>query len=135
MKCPHCQQTLPADYPAAYCPYCGNDFPAGEWAIRTWRPLSLRELVWWLAFGCVFLAPLALAFASTKMVVTFVSATHCLAASGVITGYVCAVHFAKTSRGLVIGTILCTMGAWAAYAGIVCGWFLWAVLRFGLKLG
>jgi len=61
MNCPHCQQVLPANYPAAYCPYCGDDFPKDfpieQTAFRPSESIRRRKseygLAFWLLIICL----------------------------------------------------------------------------------
>src|ERR1700759_4394447 len=54
MNCPHCQDPLPDNYPATFCPFCKGDFP--------WRASHLPEAlppsqVSWLWFWLAILGP------------------------------------------------------------------------------
>jgi hypothetical protein len=58
MNCPHCQQILPDNYSAAYCPFCGDDFPGDfpieQTPVRAQESKPRKKWKWWLAFHLVF---------------------------------------------------------------------------------
>src|SRR5271169_3341166 len=58
MNCPSCQKELPADYAAAWCPFCGRDFPDSR-ADLVQHELSPVKTNW-LIFFSVLLAPVLL---------------------------------------------------------------------------
>jgi hypothetical protein len=68
MNCPHCQEILPDNYSAAYCPFCGNDFPKDfpieQTAVRPPEPKPIKKSKCWLAFWIVFFGSSFLALAS-----------------------------------------------------------------------
>jgi hypothetical protein len=57
MKCPQCQQVLPADYPAKYCPYCGDDFPKDfpieQTSLRAPEKAPSKKWKYWLVYWLV----------------------------------------------------------------------------------
>jgi hypothetical protein len=71
MNCPHCQQILPDNYSAGYCPFCGDDFPKDfhieQTAVRQPEPKPIKKWKWWLAFWIVFLGSSFFACASIFM--------------------------------------------------------------------
>jgi len=54
--CTHCQEELPANYAAEWCPFCGRDLPSGGTGAPT-RPAFEPGYVTWRKFFIVLLAP------------------------------------------------------------------------------
>ena len=65
MNCPHCQKTLPENYGATYCPFCGMGIPVGESPLPVNGPSLAPVRIRWLVFFAVLLAPALLTLLSS----------------------------------------------------------------------
>jgi hypothetical protein len=128
MNCPHCQNVLPENYSASYCPKCGNQItpvvvvpdPAGS------GPAPLTPFkVNWLLFWIVFLSPAIL----TCLTVFFGARTGETApgvamAGSVISAAICGAllgcYFGRTSEGRFGLGVMFTAVLGVAILGLSC---------------
>jgi hypothetical protein len=104
MNCPHCQQELPENYGAAWCPFCGKNWLPEAKPFQKLPPVKFR----WRLFLCVLLSPALLTLLSAATM-RFVISSHptgegvsptIALAGGTIGGVICGVMLGWNSRTL-----------------------------------
>ena len=123
MNCPHCQQILPFDYQAAYCPFCGNDFPKDfpieQTAVRPPESTPSEKWMHTLAFWLVFFGSPVLGLIVGMMGMEWPRWLLFPLVGATISVYILARDFNKKFGGVFLGTVLITLAVLAVYVGVI----------------
>jgi hypothetical protein len=125
MNCPHCQEELPADYPAGWCPFCGKDlFVAG-----TDLPAFESRWVSWPKFFIILFAPAIGCFLALTIDIGGLAVLLGLFGS-LVSGLICArmimenVNLMGFKRGLAhfgLAMLLCATAWFLCFLGCTSG--------------
>lgn len=122
MNCPHCQQLVPMDHPAASCPFCGKELSLEN---PPMAPLAQPLRANWPLFFAVLFAPPVCCFIALSLDVGFLAVLFG-ALGSLISGVVCtrivmrnfgSIRWRRALLQIIIGVLLCGISFSLSFLG------------------